>query len=49
MGVSDCEVANEVESLAEIGVPEFVATGECLEGSFIDYEALFKRSIGASD
>lgn len=42
LGVSDGEASNEVEALAEVSVPELVASWESLQGSLVDYEALLE-------
>lgn len=47
--MSDWKVANKIETFAKIGVPEFVATRESLEGSFVDDESLLEGGIGTSD
>ena len=44
----DGEVADELEALAEVGVPELVAAGEGLEGSLIDDGALPEGGFGTS-
>lgn len=48
-GVGDGEGADEVEALAEVGVPELVAAGEGFEGALVDDEALLERGAGAGD
>lgn len=46
LGMSDGEVASELEAFPEIGVPQLVASGEGLEGSLVDCEALLGRRFG---
>ena len=47
--VRDGEVANEVEALAEVSVPELVGAREGLEGALVDDEALLEGRFGARD
>ena len=44
--MSDGDVASELEAFPEIGVPQLVASGEGLEGSLVDCEALLGRRFG---
>lgn len=47
--VSHGEVPDDLEPLAEVSVPELVASGEGLEGSLVDDEALFEGGLGFGD
>lgn len=47
--VSDGEVTNDLEPLAEVSVPELVASGEGLEGSLVDDEAFLEGGVGFGD
>lgn len=49
MGVSDGEVANEVEAFTEVSVPELVASGESFEGTLVDDETLLEGRFRSSD
>lgn len=49
LGVGDGEAPDDLEALAEVGVPELVAAGEGLEGALVDDEALLERGIGPGD
>lgn len=49
LAVGDGEGADELEALAEEGVPELVAAGEGLEGTLVDGEALRVGGVGAGD
>jgi len=48
-GVRDWEVANEVEALAEVGVPELVGSRQGLEGPLVDDGALMEWRVGSGD
>lgn len=49
VGVSDGEVANEVEAFTEVSVPELVASGESFEGTLVDDETLLEGRFRSSD
>lgn len=48
LGVGDGQVADQLQPLAEVSVPELVAAGEGFDGSLVDDEALLKRCFGTS-